>query len=299
MPASPKNVVLIVNPAAGTSRSFNPLKLTKLPGIESSVAFEIVFSKSSGDIVNLARKHAQSGKIIFIAGGDGSVQEAAAGIKDTDSSLGILPLGSGNGLARHLQIDQRPSLAVRQLLFNSRILKADMVNLNDHLFINVAGIGFDGLISREFSLDGKRGLKTYLKHIIHQFFSYPEFEYKIEIEGQFHSGKAWMISFANGSEFGNGARIAPNASIQDGLVDIVAIRKPGFFQLPGMVWKLRSGKFDKKMIRRFRVKRFSLVLNHPLDLHLDGEYRGKTSEVKCSVIPGCLNLLAPETKSQP
>lgn len=294
MPAFPEQAILIINPAAGTGRSYDVLKLKEVSEIKSSVTIETVFSKSAGDIFQIAKSFSNTKKLVFIAGGDGSVQEAAKGVKDSMTSLGILPCGSGNGLARHLKIDLRPSVALRQLLFYGRTIKADMVNINDQLFINVAGVGFDGLISREFSLDGNRGLKTYIKHIIRNFFNYPEFEYKLDTGNQILSGNAWMISFANGSEFGNGARIAPQASMQDGLAEIVIIRKPGIFQLPAVIWKLRNGLSDSKMIKRFQVKSFSLSFENPLDLHLDGEYAGKTLEVKGSVIPGCISLIVPQ-----
>ena len=298
MPALRKQVALIINPGAGTGHYGDPTGLIHLPSIRAHCDIEVIRSTKAGDIINLARQHAESGKTILIAGGDGSVQEAAIGVKGSGTSLGILPYGSGNGLARHLHIQKKPVSALEQLIFNSRTEKVDMINLNERLFINVAGVGFDALVAKKFSLDGERGLKTYLKHIVLNFFSFPEFEFRLKSGDEEHAGKAWMITFANGSEFGNGARIAPQASLQDGLMDIVIIRKPKWYQLPKLIRNLMAGKEDNKMIRRLRLKNLSLSFDQPVDLHLDGEYSGTSSEISSNVIPQCVNLLVPENISR-
>ena len=295
MTAPAKKVTLIINPIAGTGQHPDPKELVKKINKQHSLFVDAIESKNPGDITLLASKSSGPDQIILIAGGDGSVHEAALGLKDSPSPLGILPYGSGNGLARHLGISHQPEQAVHQLLMESKVANADLIRLNEHYFLNAAGVGFDGMIAREFSKDGSRGLRTYLKLIVRNFFKFQEFKYSLSADQKTITGSAWMITLANGSEFGNGAKISPGASINDGQMDLVIIRKPALLELPWFMYKLLSGSNDQKKIIRMRIKKIQLNLKSAQEYHLDGEYDGCVKHLFGEVVPECIKLLVPKS----
>jgi len=295
MQASFQKIRLIINPAAGSS-GFDRL-VRKISKVKSGINAEIetVISKKPGDILRLSRQFAAEEHPVFISGGDGSVHEAAIGLKGGSAPLAILPTGSGNGLARHLQIPLKIKKAVSVLVGKSKLIKADMPELNGKPFVNVGGIGFDGLVACEFNKAAKRGLPTYIQKVLTNYFRFNEFEYKISFDQQQISGKAWVIALANSSEYGNGAKISPGSLVTDGILDLVIVRKPKLLQIPGLIYKVMNGKADSVLIERFKLRDCTIELSQEIDYHLDGEYMGKIQSASCSVIPSCLNLLIPKS----
>ncbi|MFZ9982774.1 MAG: diacylglycerol/lipid kinase family protein [Cyclobacteriaceae bacterium] len=288
-----KKIRLIINPAAGGS-GFNKI-IRKLSRIKSSVHSEIetIISENPGDITLFCRQFADEHHPVFVSGGDGSVHEAAIGLKGSEAPLAILPTGSGNGLARHLKIPVKLKKAVNVLVRKSKQIKADMPELNGQPFVNVGGIGFDGLVACTFNNAGKRGLITYVQKIFTNYLGSGQFDYKISFEDQHISGKAWLIALANSSEYGNGAKISPGSLVTDGLLDLVIVRKPGLLQIPVLLYQVMSGRVNSDLIKRYKIKKCSIELNEKIDYHLDGEYLGKIQNASCTVIPSCLNLLVP------
>ena len=297
MPATFKHILLLINPVAGTSVSRRFQK--KLPDILSRLNFKlkILTSEKAGDIEKLARENAAPETLIVVAGGDGTVREAALGLRHTGAVMGILPTGSGNGFARHLGIDMNPEKALVELLTTSQIIEADMAQLNEHFFINMAGIGFDGQVAKTFSEDGKRGLRTYIKHTLWNYPRVKEFEYNLQSAHSTVNGIAWMITMANAREFGNGAQIAPNASITDGELDIAIVRRPSWFQIPGLLFAVMTGREHSGLIQRLRLSTFSLQLNSFQPMHLDGEFVGQHQTLDVKANKGCIRLAVPENKS--
>lgn len=284
---------LIINPVAGTSKSKRLLSL--LPSIKKLYGntLEILHSRLPGDIRKYCQQYSDQGSLFLIAGGDGSVNEAADGLRDSTSKLAVIPTGSGNGFARHIGAT-KPSLSLlKNLCSQEKQIKSDLGNINGKTFINVAGLGFDALIAKKFEEDGMRGLKTYLKHIFREFGKSKEFEFHISCDNIEHSGKAWMICIANGSEFGNGAKISPNSSITDGQLELIIVRKPGFYKIPLLVYCLLKGKIHFQLVQRLSHKEFKIELDRDADFQIDGEYIGKIKSAECSVKAGCLNLVLP------
>ena len=297
MPAAFKNIVLIVNPVAGTAASNRFLKTLPEFLKHQSLQLEIVTSTKAGDIQKITKERATPETLILVAGGDGTVHEAALGLMDSGAVMGIVPTGSGNGFARHLGIDPNPEKALVQLLTTSQIIEADMAQLNEHFFINVAGIGFDGQVAKTFSEDGKRGLRTYIKHTLRNYPRVKEFEYTLHSANSIVHGTAWMITIANAREFGNGAKIAPNASITDGELDIAIVRRPSWFQIPGLLFAVMTGREHSGLIQRFGLSTFSLQLTTEQPMHLDGEYLGQDQTWNVSVHKRRIRLAVPENKS--
>ena len=297
MPAVFKHIVLVVNPVAGTDVSRRFLK--NLPELfrKHNLQFKIITSSMAGEIEIITKGLATPETLILVAGGDGTVHEAALGLMDTNAVLGIVPTGSGNGFARHLGIHSNPEKALIQLLSTARIIEADMAQINEHFFINIAGIGFDAQVANTFSKDGKRGLRTYVKHSLRNYPRVKEFEYLLQSEHSTVHGTAWMITIANAREFGNGAQIAPNASITDGELDIAIVRRPSWFQVPKLLFAVMTGREHSGLIQRLRLSIFSLQLATEQPIHLDGEYFGQRQTLNVTTHKRRIRLAVPENKS--
>src|SRR4051812_15392154 len=156
--------------------------------------------------------------MIVAVGGDGTVNEIASAIVGSGTALGIVPYGSGNGLARFLGIPMNPNQAI-QALVKGHVESIDSGTVNGQPFFNMAGMGFDAHISEVFSHGKKRGFVSYIKSSIEEISTYDEQQYHIEIDGKVYERKAFMLSIANSSQYGNNAHISPKASVQDGLLD--------------------------------------------------------------------------------
>ena len=179
----------------------------------NNVGCEIAYSKYKGHATELAREIvAKKVQRVFVAGGDGTVNEVAQALVHTSTALGILPCGSGNGLARHLKVPliTKDSL---QLISSYDIIEMDTLRVNGLLSVNVAGIGFDAQVATRFGHDGKRGLTGYARLVLKEFQSFGEFEGTIKINGETRNVKSFIIALANSSQFGNNAKVAPHASV--------------------------------------------------------------------------------------
>ena len=169
--------------------------------------------------------------IIVAVGGDGSINDCVKGLFSTGATLGIIPTGSGNGLARCLNIPLSIKEAM-QTINNKKIIDIDTISLNNTIYASIAGIGFDALIAKEFSKVRSRGFQPYLKLVLQHYPTYLPKNYKLEIDGRIIETQALFISFANSTQFGFNTEIAPHAELNDGLLDIVVVKKPPLPLLP-------------------------------------------------------------------
>jgi YegS/Rv2252/BmrU family lipid kinase len=233
--------------------------------------------------------------MLFAVGGDGTVNEVAQGVLHTKQIMGILPRGSGNGLARHLGIPIHFKKALHYI-GSTAFIQMDSFTMNDHLSINVSGIGFDGHIAGLFGRNGKRGLIGYTKLVLKEFFSYSEFNARLQIGDTNFSQAAFVIAIANSSQFGNNARIAPQASVCDGLLDISLIRKPPISQAPGFVAKMFSGRLHQSVYTEIKKgKKITISFPGPMSYHIDGEGKNPMSEFKIQMLPASIRMLVPTT----
>src|SRR5258706_6336970 len=182
---------------------------------------DIEFTKSKGHAIELSgNAAAENFDIVFAVGGDGTVNEVAQGLVGTETPMGILPKGSGNGLARHLGIPVDFKKALKILKHHS-VLKMDTMRVNENLSVNVSGIGFDGHIANLFANKANRGLLGYTQLTMKEFFSFAEFPAKVKLDDEeITTEHPFIIAIANSSQFGNNARIAPQASVTDQLIDL-------------------------------------------------------------------------------
>lgn len=289
-----KKLVFIINPISGNQNKSAILKQIekRIPDYVSE--YEIFYTEGPSHATDLARTAVKEGKDIVIAiGGDGTVNETASGLLHSNVALGIIPSGSGNGLSRHLQISNNIGNAIKGLQ-ESEVFKMDVCTVNDTPFYNLAGVGYDAKVAHEFAKKGTRGLSTYVNSTIRLWRKYKPKKYKLTIDGVPFKTTALMVSFANGSQFGNNAFIAPNARLDDGLMDISILHNLPDIAIPYFAYQLFNKKIDQsKYLDTFQAKEV-LLKQKSSKIHLDGEPFKLGKKLHFKVMPRALNILAPK-----
>lgn len=279
---------LLLNNAAGRSKHFRE----EVTGIlRQKYHLEVLLATDKKKTVEKLFK--LSPEILFVAGGDGTINSTIPYLLKTRAVLGILPFGSGNGLARNLRIPLNP-LKAALLYLQESTKEIDIGVLNDSIyFMNVAGVGFDAFIAHEFEKSMKRGITPYVIAAIRGFFKFPEFEFETKTE----KGKAFIVAFANFPQYGGEARIAPGADPSDGKLDIVFLRKPSLSYAVSRVPLLFTDMIGKlKIYKRIQASEFTLKLNPPQLSHYDGESGPSFQSIRVKVIPHAIRIFIKEKR---
>ncbi|NGX30438.1 MAG: Diacylglycerol kinase [Candidatus Anoxychlamydiales bacterium] len=266
-----KKIRFIVNPISGTNNKKFILKIIHKYLDKNKYDYEIVYTKARKHATKLSLDAANLKYAAVIAiGGDGTVNEVAKGLIGSKTKMGIIPTGSGNGLARHLYISKNPLKAVN-IINNFRSTKMDSIKINNEIFVSVAGIGFDAHIAEKFSKAKKRGFFSYANLILKEYFSYKPKTFEMIVDGKKVERKALLISFANGSQYGNNIQIAPNARIGDGNFEVAILKNPSFFDRFSTLLRLKNGTIDKsKYFESFKCRSLKIDQKNLL-AHIDGE----------------------------
>lgn len=255
----------------------------------------IVFSDGVSHARIIALEAVGQYDIIVAVGGDGTVNEIASAIVGSDTALGIVPYGSGNGLARFLGIPMNPNQAI-QTLVKGHAESIDSGTVNGQPFFNMAGMGFDAHISEVFSHGKKRGFISYVKSSMQEIATYNEQEYHLEIDGKVYERKAFMLSIANSSQYGNDAHISPNASVQDGLLDICLIRKFPLWRFPEMgIRMLTKTSESTSYVEIIRGKQINVTRQTEGPIHLDGEPQVMGTAIHINIVPHSLKVIVGPT----
>lgn len=297
MPHSP--VLFIINKAAG--KGFQPAVEGKILDICSRFDAEctIEFTQSRGHATTLAHAGRAKGfqKIVAI-GGDGTLNEVAQALVHTEVSMGIVPKGSGNGLSRHLGIPLTFEKAIENIFTGQSVL-IDTFLVNNHLSINVSGVGFDGHVANLFGKDGKRGLLGYVKLTIQEFFRFKEFTCELTIDGKSIPAKAFIIAVANSSQYGNNARIAPMASVMDHKLHLTLLTKvPLYALLPFMLRFFTNRVYNSAYCSTFDGSSFQLGMQKEVAYHIDGEASGIEQNFLITLQPASLRLIIPKESTK-
>ncbi|QMU27779.1 diacylglycerol/lipid kinase family protein [Adhaeribacter radiodurans] len=293
--AAKTNILFILNPKSGRTSQVNVPELLSRYLDASKFTSKLVFTEYAGHATELARQAAKDGyKIVGAIGGDGTVNEVATGLLDSDAILAILPKGSGNGLARHLDIPLNLRHAIRIIneYYSSAI---DTCTINDHPFFCTAGIGFDAYISSVFASSTKRGLQTYIRLVLQEFTKFKPQEAVLDFNKQLLTTQVFVVAFANATQYGNNAHIAPKADIRDGLVDVCLIRDLDFRK----AIHLSLGMLTKRIAagssaEYFTSTHIAVTSEQPFKFHADGEYVGEATEFKVSINPLSLKVIHPK-----
>lgn len=293
-----KNVLFIINKYAGAG--FQPQVEGRIltACAKFDVECTIEFTTGPGHATDLAKEGSKKGFDIVVAvGGDGTLNEVARGLLNSSTPMGIIPKGSGNGLARHLGISMKMEKALEQLL-TGKVVEMDTFRLNGKLSLNVSGIGFDGYIANLFAKKKRRGFWTYARLVTLHYLTFREFEAELQLES--HESKrysALMIAIANASQYGNNARVAPNASITNNSLQTAILKKVpaqrGFrFAYQMFTGKLKTGKDYSCMT----MNNGTIRVGEPTAYHVDGEPCGYASEFKIEIFPHSLRMVTPLKK---
>lgn len=291
-----KKLVFIVNPKAGvTPKSKSFIELIADNTISAS-KFDttLLFTEYAGHATALAQQAVlEKADIVVAAGGDGTINEVAQALEGTDIAMGILPSGSGNGLARCLGISMSYAIALRTILKGKTRL-IDTAYANHLLFTSIAGIGFDAHVAQQFADSQLRGLFSYMRIVISEFHTYKPENYVITIDGNVIERTALMVIFANSDRFGFSTRIAPDALPDDGLLDVCVVSKMPATELLTTIFHLVNGTPAKTgYAEYFRGKSIEILTPSSALMNIDGEPKHFDSPVKIEVKPLTLKIIVP------
>lgn len=295
-----KRILFIVNPISGTHRSDNIEKMTYSTLDKSK--FDISFERTEykGHASELARNAvADNVDIVAAVGGDGTINEVASEIVNTDTAFAVVPHGSGNGLAYHLHIPIQVKKSL-QIINDLHIEPIDTCQVNGRSFFSIAGIGFDAKVAYDFDKDVRRGFQNYLKYILKNFFTYKSVDYLLNYDGKQQNVDAFFITFANSSQWGYNVKIAPKASVQDGKLDVCITQRPKFLRMLNIDLPfLLSNHFDKStLVQYVQCEHIQVTSqnNESIYLHIDGDPAGLVDTVELRVLPLSLKMVLPKIK---
>ncbi|WP_167505943.1 diacylglycerol/lipid kinase family protein [Desulfosediminicola flagellatus] len=285
-------IAFIINPISGNKSNSNIPNLINTRLNHNRFNHHCFITSYAGESAQIVRKlKEQAFDYIVAVGGDGTVNEVAKELINSDVALGIIPRGSGNGLARHLGIPMDTEQAIAQLN-KSSVQCIDSGKINDYLFWCTAGIGFDALIGFKFANSTKRGFFTYITESFKQFIRYKADHYTIIVNDTTHHSQAFTITFANASQYGNNAYISPTADIADGKLDTVLIKPFPWFSSIILCMRLFTRSIHKS--KYVKVLRDNRVIVHKSGkglLHFDGEPGTWSDIVTAEILPKSLKVL--------
>ncbi|MDR1666787.1 MAG: diacylglycerol kinase family lipid kinase [Bacteroidales bacterium] len=287
-----EKICFIINPVSGTQKKDAWPELIRR-GIDGKrFDTEILFTERQGHAHELAfRQVKEQTPYVVAVGGDGTVNEVAAALRDSNSALGILPSGSGNGLARHLHIPLRLSDALK-MIGTARVQTIDYGLANDKPFFCTLGAGFDAHVSEKFAHTRKRGFRKYVAIIAQEFILYRPQWYKLKYEGKSMEINAMLVTVANSSQYGNNGYISPLADISDGQLDICILLPFPKILAPALAARLVGKTIHKSpYYRTFRCRELSIVRSQAGVIHMDGDPCVMDSELYIKIVPGGLKVL--------
>lgn len=298
-----RKIIYLFNPISGTQKKSTIKSLVARKTRDREIEFEILSTAKDGDYDFLKKKiQKEFFTDVVICGGDGTVNAVVASLRGTKVNIGIIPMGSGNGLAFAAKIPKQPSRAL-DIIFNGNAYPADAFFINDQFSCMLCGIGFDALVAHEFAKEKRRGLQTYIKVSAINFFKAKPYSFEIKLKNKSFRTEAFFICIANGNQFGNNVTIAPQASIGDGLLDIVIVKKMSKFMLPFSLINQLTGinavqrssdRINKKNIVYFQTDSLTISNLQKAPLHIDGDPSDTSDEFKINIIRNCFRLLQAE-----
>ena len=285
-------VIFIINPISGTVGKGHIVDMVPQYLGDSRFEVDIKYTEHSGHAAELARQAASRAFDIAVAvGGDGTVNEVARSLVHTETALGIVPCGSGNGLARHLGIPMNPSGALR-VIADCNIEKLDYGMINDTPFFCTCGVGFDAFVSSKFAESGKRGLLSYIENTLREGLKYRSDTYDIEVDGEKQHYKAFLIACANASQYGNNVYIAPQASMSDGLMDVTIMEPFNVLEAPQIAIQLFNKSIDtNSRIRTFKCHRLHIHRNAPGVIHFDGDPKQEGKDLDVRLVESAIHVV--------
>ena len=293
MEKSKVKVLFIINPVSGTRRKNDIASKIYEHINKERFDIKLIFTEYAGHAFELARDALKKKFDVVVAGGgDGTVNEVGSALVKSKTALGIIPLGSGNGLARHLHIPLKAAEAI-EIINKQKVLEIDYGLLNGKAFFCTAGLGFDAKIGHKFAKSSERGFYSYFRAVIEEFFSYKSKKYKITIDGEKQKERAFLVTFANASQYGNNAFISPDAVINDGLLDVCILKKKKKNRVIGLGVRLFKRTLDQSPYLEIKQGKEIIVKRKKKGpVHYDGEPIKMDKKIRVSVVHRGLKVLA-------
>ena len=282
----------IINPISGGRVKKSAVQTIIEIMNENQLEYEVGWWEKNVKVEDLIKKGISLGFNTFVAvGGDGTINQVGKELVNTNYILGIIPFGSGNGFARHLGI--KGSIEEHlQLLLNGHTKTIDTGICNGNFFINVAGVGFDAHVSHRFAKSEGRGIVNYAKVSLIEARTYPEETFEITIDGKKSEETAFLISIANGSQWGNEFYIAPDAVLNDGQLRCCLLNKPPLIAIPGLIRRFLTGEIaESKYYKDIPFKCLTIKRKAAGAIHLDGEPLWMDEDLEFKVVPASLKVI--------
>ncbi|MDD4703387.1 MAG: diacylglycerol kinase family lipid kinase [Bacteroidales bacterium] len=289
------NILFIINPISGIGKQRLAENAIEKVLDKTKFDYKIAYTEYAhhGTVLSL-QAAIQKVDIVVAVGGDGSINDCVRGLIGTEVTLGIIPAGSGNGLARTLNIPLNMEAAI-EVLNKKETTEIDTIKVNNKIYASIAGIGFDALIASEFRKAKIRGFNKYLALILQHYPFYEPQTYRIEFDDQVIEEEALFISFANSNQFGFDTIIAPSAKVDDGFIQVCIVKKVPLVMIPLTIQLLLLKNFDKSIyVKTFKAKEVKVTNNDSLLVNLDGESAKMDKELNFSVNPQSLNIIIPK-----
>lgn len=292
-------LMAIINPISGTDEGKNTMPQVIAQAIDPRFDVDTRFTQYAGHATALAAEAIAAGcHGVLAVGGDGTVNEVASALRDTPVSLGIVPCGSGNGLARHLGIPLEPEKAI-SIINHNHTEALDYCTVNERPFFCTCGVGFDAMVSEKFAQAGRRGPITYLQKALGEYLRYHSEEYIIETADKVVAEKAFIIACGNASQYGNNAFIAPQASMKDGLIDVTVILPFTPIDTAMMSLLLFTKHLDQDTnIQSFRTAELTIRRPRADVMHIDGEPVMMPAELHIKCHKGGISVFLPQEDAE-
>ena len=297
---SQRNIIYIINPISGTRTKKDLQQLIERSTAAMNIPFQIFPSLASGDYSFLhSIIKEQNVTDVVIAGGDGTVSQVAGNLMELNVDFGIIPCGSGNGLAFAAKIPKQPAQAL-DIIFTGKASPIDGFYINGQFACMLCGLGFDAKVAHEFAKKPKRGLITYAALVGKNFFSADPYSFVVESNGLSFSTEAFLISIANSNQFGNNFTIAPKALLADGLLDVVIAKKTAkpllLFNLIKQILAGRLSKIENSLnnpVIYFQTTELKIINKSLAPLHIDGDPAETPTKLNIQVKKKCFRLIQP------
>ncbi len=286
-----ERIWFIVNPISGGRKKAELPELIAAHLNHDKFTYEIIYTEHKGHAVELAQKAVDFGiDIVCAVGGDGSVHEVGTTLIGSNTQLAIIPLGSGNGLARHMKIPLKIKEAL-ECINSGNIIEMDTLKVNNKPILGFGGYGFDALIAKKFAGSTKRGFTSYVKLVLKEVFKYNPINVSIDANGQVRKLPVFLCTIANTSEFGNGFIVSPKSDATDGKFEVVILKPFSFWNIPAMLFRYFSGRTDHSGLTEvIKTDHATLVLPHSYG-QIDGEPISSGKKVHVDVVPRSLRII--------
>ena len=290
-----RTILFIINPKSGTDKKLYVRQIIGKKIDVSKFCYQVRYTEYAGHAEVLAREAVEKGTDIVVAvGGDGTVNEVARALIHTQTALGIIPCGSGNGLARHLQLPMDPEGAI-QMINEACIKSLDYGTMNNLPFFCTCGMGFDAFVSMKFANSGKRGLLSYIENTLRETLTYKPDTYTLTLDDLQIEQRAFVIACANASQYGNNAFIAPAATMSDGLMDITVLEPFSAIEAPQLALQLFNGTLTtNSRVKTFKARKAHIKRLSKAPVHVDGDPLLTDTEIDVEIHPkGILMVVNP------